>query len=179
MHRNPRAPVLAVATVLACRVLCAQHVHPQASPGSPGQLPILVDGSKTPDQIPDALAYQHYFTAIAAHPSPSAQEQARQAAQLLVLHLSPADQQVLIASLAPFRTQLDQIEAGWVQLAGAPTNANAAAQFTALRAQQSALAAATLANLRQSLTSDGASSLDQYVKTHVKAHIVIYGTSQM
>jgi hypothetical protein len=64
MGRNMgRSPYLCVvAAVLACRVLSAQHSHAQASPsGSPMQLPVVVDGSKTPDQIPDNLAYHHFF----------------------------------------------------------------------------------------------------------------------
>jgi hypothetical protein len=51
-----------VAAALACRVLSAQHSHAQASQsGSPMQLQVVVDGSKTPDQIPDNLAYHHFF----------------------------------------------------------------------------------------------------------------------
>lgn len=176
MYGKPRLLVTVVATALACRILCAQHAHPQSSPGSTAQLPALVDGSKTPDQISDNLAYQHFLTAVAAHPSPSTQEQARQAAQLLPLHLSPADQQGLILVLAPFRTQLDQIESGIAHLTNAALGSNTPAQLANLKAQESALLATTLPNLRLSLTSDGVSHLDQYVKTHVKAHIVIYGT---
>ncbi|MGO9093988.1 MAG: hypothetical protein ACLQGV_02100 [Bryobacteraceae bacterium] len=176
MYRKSRLLIIALTTVLACRVVCAQHVHPQSSSGATAQLPVLVDGSKTPDQIPDALAYQHYFMAVAAHPSPSAQEQSRQDAQLLPLQLSAADQQALILRLASFRTQLDQLENNLANSANATPAPSTPSQLASPNAQQAALATAALAGLRQSLTPDGASRLDQYVQTRVKAHIVIYGT---
>jgi hypothetical protein len=176
MHHKPRLLIIALATLLACRVVCAQHIHPQSSSGATAQLPVLVDGSKTPDQIPDSLAYQHYFMAVAAHPSPSTDEQNRQAAQLLPLQLSPADQETLILRLASFRTQLDQLENNLANSANATPAPNAPSQVASPNVQQAALATAALADLRQSLTPDGASRLDQYVQTRVKAHIMIYGT---
>jgi hypothetical protein len=60
MGRSPYLCVVAAA--LACRVLSAQHSHAQTSQsGSPMQLTVVVDGSKTPSQIPDNLAYHHFF----------------------------------------------------------------------------------------------------------------------
>lgn len=156
------------AAALTCGVLSAQHVHSMAQPGSTNQLPVLVDGSKTPDQIPDSLAYQQFFAAVSAHPSPSAQELARQNAQLLPLSLSPADQQNLVQALAAFRTGLDPIEAA---LLAQPTPA----QVASLRQQKATLLANTMTTVSSSLTAAGFATLDQYVKTHVKQHIIIYG----
>jgi hypothetical protein len=63
--------------------LVSQGVIAQQQQSQPAiQLPVAVDGSVTPGQIPDNLAYQHFFAAIAAHPFPSQQEAARQSAQL-------------------------------------------------------------------------------------------------
>jgi hypothetical protein len=168
------------AVTMVCRVVCAQHTDvksPQVKSSSvaPMQLPILVDGSKTPDQIPDSLAYQHFFMAVSAHPSPSAQEQARQAAQLLPIQLCAADQQALVSALANFRTQLDQIESALSQATSAPASASRSSQIASLWAQSAALVSTTRATVQQYLTSDGAALLDQHVKTRVKAHIVIYG----
>lgn len=157
------------AAALTCGALSAQHSHKMsAAPGSSNQLPVLVDGSKTPDQIPDNLAYQHFFASVSAHPSPSAQELARQNAQLLPLNLSAADQQSLVQALAAFRTGLDPIEAALLLQP-------AVAQVAALRQQKDTLLTNTMTNIKSSMTSDGFGRLDQYVKTHVKQHIVIYG----
>jgi hypothetical protein len=135
-------------------------------------LPVLVDGAITPNQISDALAYRHFFTAIAAHPFPSQAEVARQSAQLSKLGLSAADRQTLITGLASFRAQLDQIESA---RAGVAPGAAAPSQLSALENQTNALVATTVQGVRQSLTASGQSSLDAYVRTHVKAHIRVYG----
>jgi hypothetical protein len=129
---------------------------------------LVVDGSKTPDQIPDNLAYHHFFASVSAHPSPTAQGLGRQSAQLLPLNLSAADQQNLVQALAVFRAGLDPIEAA---LLAQPTPSQAAS----LMQQKDSLLASTMAAISSSLTSDGFGKLDQYVKTHVKQHIVIYG----
>ena len=79
-----------------------------------------------------------------------------------------ADQQSLVQALAVFRTGLDPIEAA---LLAKPTTA----QAEGLMQQKDLLLADTMAAISFSLTADGFSKLDQYVKTHVKQHIVIYG----
>src|ERR1700685_1568486 len=158
-----------VGIILSCQILCAQHVHVMSAAGAaPGSLPVIVDGSKNPELIPDTLAYQHLFAAFAAHPTPAAQEQGRQDAQLGPLQLAVADRATLVTTLAGYRVQLDQF-ASAVLAAGTPD------ALAGLLAQKSALVVTTLASLRQALTSDGASRLDQYVQTRVKAHILIYG----
>ena len=70
----------------------------------------------SPDSIPDTLAFRHYFMAIAAHPAPSTEEGARQAAQLFPLGLSTVDRENLIKVLAAFRTKLDGIESARSQV---------------------------------------------------------------
>lgn len=157
-----------VAVVLACPVLSAQHSHGTSQSGSPIQLKVVVDGSKTPDQIPDNLAYYHFFAAVSAHPFPTAQELGRQSAQLLALHLSEADQQSLVQALAVFRTGLDPLEAA---LRAQPTPAQAAS----LKQQKDSLLTSAMTDISSSLTSDGLGKLDQYIKAQVKKHIVIYG----
>lgn len=151
-----------IAVLLPCQVLLAQHTHPT-------QLTVLVDGSKTPDQIPDDLAYHHFFMAASAHPTPSAQEQGRQQAMLAPIGLPAPDQQSLIPVLAQFRVQMDQI----AQRRAVP--GVTAAQLTSLQTQEAVLAATTVANAGAVLTQDGAARLYQWISTHVKAHIVIVG----
>jgi hypothetical protein len=167
-RRRHALNTLLVAAAFGGQVLWAQHTHNMSQSGSSNQLPVLVDGSKTPDKIPDNLAYQHFFAAVAAHPSPSAQELARQNAQLLPLNLSTADRQNLVQALAVFRTGLDPIGAA---LRSQPTPAQAAS----LRQQKDELLANARTALSSSLTADGLGKLDEYVKTRVKKHIIIYG----
>ena len=156
----------ATVAFLACQGITAQQAQVH--------LQVVVDGSVTPDLIPDSLAYRHFFTAAAAHPFPDATEQARQAAHLSRIGLSAADRQVLIAGLTSFRTELDDFESARASVTPGPTTD---AQVSALETQADNLVATTLQALRQSLTVYGVNLLDQYVKTRVKAHIRIYGGS--
>ena len=162
---------LLLVAMLACGALSAQQTQPL-------QLPVLVDGSKTPDKIPDDLAYHHFFLALAVPASPSAEDQARQLAFLAPVKLSPADQENLIGLLATFRTDLDPIEQARAKLLAAAPGAGSAAALADLNTRENDLVTSTLAMVRASLTPDGVSRLDKYIKTHVKKRIVIYGTSR-
>ena len=157
-------------TLMSCKAIFAQQARPPAS--SHPQLAVIVDGSVTPNQIPDGLAYRHYLTAIATHASPSETEYARQAAQIAPLGLSSADQGALISALVTFRSQLDTIESSRENVV---PGAAAAAQISGLETQVNNLVAATIQSIRQMLTPTAANTIDQYVKTHVKTHIKIYG----
>jgi len=163
---------LSMAVIMSCSLLSAQHVHPMSSSSAAPGLPVLVDGSKNPEKIPDNLAYWHFFAAVAAHVTPTAKEQGRQNAQLLALNLSAVDRQNFVAALAGFRATLDGIEATLLAQASA-------AQVVSLRQQKDSLLSSTMAALNSSLTADGLAKLNGYVTTHVKQHIVIYGGSTM
>lgn len=166
------ALIIALAILPEWGIGNAQSSPPQAQASNPIKLSIIVDGSVTPEQIPDVLAYQHFLTTIAAHRSPSAQEQARQAAQVLPIGLSSADQQALIAGLTSLRDQLDAIESARAKITA---SGSAAAQLSDLNAQASAAVAKARTGLLQALTPDGVSRIDHYVQTHVKPRIKIYG----
>ena len=97
-------------------------------------LPVLVDGSKNPEKIPDSLAYHHFFSAVSAHPTPSAQEVARQNAQLLPLKLSATDQQKLVQGARRFsgRTRPDRGRAA-IAIYGCPSRHSKAGERYAAR----------------------------------------------
>ncbi len=150
-------------------VINAQYIQATtAPPARSSNLPVLVDGSKNPEKISDAIAYQHFFSSIAAHASPTASEQGRQNAQLNLLQLAANDRVAFVTALAGYRGQLDQV-------ASAASSASTPTQLTAVQGQKTALVATMRANLAQALTPDGVGRIDSYVKTRVKAHIMIYG----
>jgi hypothetical protein len=165
------SPYPYVVAMLACQPSFGQHVHPMSTaPGAGlGSLPVVVDGSKNPQSIPDALAYSHFFTAVAAHFNPTPQEQGRQNAQLTPLQLAATDLTAFTGLMSTFRVQLDQIEGTFKAAAASP------AGLANLQTQKSDLVATTRANLQQALTSAAVIRIDQYVQTRVKTHIVIYG----
>ncbi len=176
MKWHMRLLLIVIVAVLASQVSTGQHVHPAAPTGSPAQLSVIVDGAKSPDQIPDDLAYQHFFIAVSVPAAPSALEKARQAAQFLPIQLSPVDQEVVGSAVTIFRDQFDQIEAAIAKLANTNLDPSLAAQIVSLRTQQKGLAGVALASIRKSITPDGAGRLDQHINAQVKTHIVIYGS---
>ena len=159
-----------------CFALNAQTAAPGAAGNSQGvahvtSLVVLVDGSKHPEQIPDDLAYRHYFLAVATHEQPSAEEQERQKAQLAPLGLSEPDRQQIVLQLGRMTTQLEAIEAE--REASDGTDA-ALAGFSVRR---DALLSQKAASVRGALSADGASRLGRYITESVKGKIKIYGSA--
>ena len=159
-----------------CFALNAQTAAPGASGNSQGvahvtSLVVLIDGSKHPEQIPDDLAYRHYFLAIATHEQPSADEQERQKAQLAPLGLSELDRQQIVQQLGRMTTQLKAIEAAREVSDGTD------AALAGFRERHDALVSQTAASVRGALSADGASRLSRYIVETVKGKIKIYGSA--
>jgi hypothetical protein len=132
-------------------------------------LVVIVDGSKNPELIPDALAWRHFLTAIATHEQPTAQEQLRQQAQFAPLALATADAQQISGLLGKMMTQLEAIEEARENSDGANST------LAALKAQEDAVIASTIAAVRAAVSSDGLSHLSGYIGKTVKGNIKIYG----
>ena len=125
-------------------------------------LVVIVDGSKNPEQIPDALAWRHFLVALATHEQPTAQEQLRQQAQFAPLVLATADAQQIAGLLGKMMTQLEAIEK-------ARENSNGAnSTLATLKAQEDAAIASTTAAVQAAVSSDGLSRLSGYIGKTVK-----------
>jgi hypothetical protein len=132
-------------------------------------LVVIVDGSKNPELIPDALAWRHFLTALATHEQPTAQEQLRQQAQFAPLALAKSDAQQIAGLLGKLTTQLEAIEEARENSDGANST------LAALKAQEDAVIANTIAAVKAAVSSDGLSRLSGYIGTTVKGNIKIYG----
>lgn len=86
--------------------LSAQQDHSQHV----AQLPILVDGKKTPELIPDELAYTHFILTVAEHTSPTPEEVRRRDSRVLPIRLSKQDSDSLVNALSrcPRTTRWDR-----------------------------------------------------------------------
>lgn len=135
-------------------------------------LPVVVDGAKTPEQIPDSLAYHHFLIAISpASDTESAEEAARRSAMLAEVGLSDKD-------LALVVSRLSAIGAGLQELGSAKRRANELGALEggeSLKHQESDLVAGVRAGLQKDLSAAGTSLLDRHVTEQVKRGIVIYG----
>jgi len=170
--------LFAFGVVLVCATLTSNAQHSaHTTTGSTYVLPVLVDGSKTPESIPDDLAWEHYFIAVSEKPNAGPVERERQKYKLRWLQLPEADRDKLIDELGRFRLEYERIERLRTQVSEVRTSAPSATlpQIDAVRAMESQLSASTLKNLGSLLSEEGRKKLETFVKTDVKRRIVIYG----
>jgi hypothetical protein len=136
-------------------------------------LPVLVDGAKTPELIPDSLAFQHFIKALAIPDSPSTAQEAVREALLSRLTLSDADHRSFVTALSGVRSSLDNMAASMAKWpADSPT---ARAVQADMRRQEAALMDGVRNQLQTNLSADGWTRFNKYISEHVKRRIVIYG----
>lgn len=70
------------------------------------RLSVVVDGARTPDLIPDDLAYRHFILSIAERRNPSQAESRRREIRLKEIRLPGPDQDLLIAAVQGLREEL-------------------------------------------------------------------------
>jgi hypothetical protein len=156
--------------------LGAQHSSHEIQ-GSTLQLPVLVDGSKTPTQIPDTLAYRHFLTTVAEPQNPSLDAVRRRDARIAPIALSAEDQEAFVNALALVWEQLEAIATSRNSIVSDTTltDIGRSDRLAALKVQEDAIFTAATSRLRQALSSDGQNRLNKYIQDRVKVHIVIYG----
>lgn len=134
---------------------------------------VLVDGSQHPELVPDSVAFNNYFIAVATPKTPTSAEVEKQVAVLAVLQLSQEDFSRLHGVLAEFKEQFDSIASERQAISRDATGASASRQWVALRAAEDSLVEKTRANLEKDLSKAGWSALHDHVTGHVKRHIRI------
>jgi len=156
------------------------------TPSATEQLAVAVDGSQTPEQIPDAIAYRLFVSAVSvAGEKASAEDTARRDALLLRVGLSADDQARFVAATRHVKDDIDALEAARRQLeAGLPQSRETLdqrllAQFDDLRARRKELLNSTVQSTISALTPEGQAQLAKFISEHVKKHIVIYGAPPM
>jgi hypothetical protein len=161
----------------------AIHIHDQrptftAKAGINAQppaafLPIAIDGSKTPELIPDDVAYNQFLRAIAQPQGTLSQQVDRRESMIARVGLSKADHDLLLAVADNLKPTLESIDHGRKQWHVDSLAARSAVDTLKVQEQ------ATLDNAHQrllvSLTPDGAIRVDKHVREYVKKRIVVYG----
>jgi hypothetical protein len=145
----------------------------------PVTLPVAVNGANAPEKIPDDLAYRHFLMALAIPDNATSYQLARRNAFLRPLRLSADDRAGLIGALRGVNEQLDAIAQDARARDGAP-DANVISDATVIldrmRVKRTGVLDAARSNVSASMSAEGQLRLNSYVTTHVKSHIIIYGT---
>jgi hypothetical protein len=153
-----RLVILAVLLMLPC-MSWAQH---------PAQT--IIDGSKTPEQIPDNVAYLHTLMRLSLSRNPTEAEIGARRTMLNSLKLNSTDRQVLIVIAGEFRSAHETWQARHDALA---QSGGSAFNSDLLNQQHEDLITAARASIKDGLSVKGRSSLDAYI-AKVKSTIKIY-----
>ena len=158
-----------LAGVLVGAVCFAQAQH--AGHAVASALPVMVDGSKSPELISNELAYRHFILSVAEHANPSEMELERRASRLRPIGLNEQDKQLLTLALSNLREELDAVNNNRLPAGGDVTNLT-----TFLNTERSSLDSARRA-IKGKISAQGQVLLDAFVFLNVKKGIVIYGTN--
>jgi hypothetical protein len=149
------------------------QTHNHAQP-----LSVLVDGSKTPDQIPDNLAYRPFILSVAIPLNATSADAAAQADRLRPISLGTADTAALIGALNHVKEQVDALLAEEQRVAS-DSGLSAAEQLNRvldLHSARDAFLDAIAVKILSALSPAANAKLDAWIKTGVKPNVKIFGS---
>jgi hypothetical protein len=141
--------------------------------GAARSLYLRIDGAKTPELVPDSLAYEHFLMATAL-PSGTATKDDLLRHKFLLGRAKLSEDEIARFEAATIGVHEDLVDAALLlgQSAGA-SRSDTAAQF---RERQSEILANARLRVVEALGQDAMDRLDAYVRTHVKSQITIYSS---
>lgn len=134
-------------------------------------VPLVVDGAKTPQLVPDDLAYYHFILAVATPSNPSIEQVSRRTRELSHARLSQSDAAALVSALTGVSEELDRISIGRQQHNTTPERNDS---LEVLKLREAQVLEAARARVQTSLTASGLARLESHIQEHVKRNIVIY-----
>jgi hypothetical protein len=128
----------------------------------------VIDGSKTPQLIPDVVAYRLYFVAVSEMPNPTPDQVRRQRAHLGRIGLSDADRDSTARILETFKVQYQALIDDYNNTP--EVKSGSTALQSAMLARRNTLVQITRDSLKESLSADGMARFDAHVQRE-KAHM--------
>jgi hypothetical protein len=120
--------------------------------------PGFVDGSKTPNLIPDTAAYRLVFLSLTVPPSANSAALSKQSALIAQIGLSEADTTTMKSTMAAFAGDYSAWQTNAKAAGSTATPAQLSSQVTALVQQYQSVVVATL-------STDGAAKVAQFVQS--------------
>ena len=137
---------------------------------------LLVDGAKTPEQIPDDVAYRHFISVTAIRAGAPAEHVAHREAFLSRVQFPADDRTAYITALQNVREQLtllEQQELALGRTADAPRSA-----IAELKRQRTEVLDGAATLVKSSLSTAGQMRFKKHIDEHVKRQTRIYGEPQ-
>ncbi len=136
-------------------------------------IPGAIDGSKTPDSIPDEIARRLFFKAIAEPSSRTIDQERRQRTKLRSIQLTEDDLNVMASTMGEFHDHMEQCEAEYSHAVAASTTSSAAFDNDAWQLRRDSIVESAHATLQQQLSPLGLQRLEDYIRSR-KVHMVIF-----
>ncbi|MGH9454955.1 MAG: hypothetical protein ACRD2O_13385, partial [Terriglobia bacterium] len=114
-----------------------------AAPQSAVSRPALIDGARHPELVPDLVAYRLFFVTVAEPAQPTAEQKARQRAQLLTAGLKQDDLQHASSVLATFKAEYGDLVERYDESVDVANRSGKAPDLQRFLSQQDALVQAT------------------------------------
>jgi hypothetical protein len=156
---------LSVLPLILARDHRSPKPNPQTTQTTTSTLEIIpigtIDGSQTPWLIPDSVAYSLFFETVAEPPEPTDDQVRRQRSRLIHAELDDADYQKVVSALSNFKLQRIALDLKYAN----------SSDGDGYKAENSALLANTIQELRIGLSAKGMTGLDaliQYEKRNMK-----------
>ena len=124
-----------------------------------------IDGSVTPELIPDSTAYRLFMNAVAEPAGATPEQIARQRAKLSRAFLSEADLNQVFPIFANYQQQRQNLTQTY-------QTASALRTTQAYESQRDAITTATVAQLKAALSADGMTRLEDLIQGE-KRHMTI------
>lgn len=131
----------------------------------PFSLSVLVNGAVTPERISDDIAYRHLVLALALPATATPRQLGIRAARLRQMQLTQSDVSLLLSALQGIPEQVSASEAS-------PDDGDIK------YARKRAILDEARTRILRSLSVAGVVRLHEYIETHVKKHIIVYGGVQ-
>lgn len=150
------------------------------SPSGPPAIIASIDGSKSPESIPDAIAYRHFFDLIGSKPDTQTADDTRRRSYLRHFFRpgcgpQRTEDRTLSDEQAEKLIRLGDETARRIRAAGAAKSPNATtgsaeAQLQKQR-EEASIVEAAVAGLGQSVDADAAAKVRRHIVDHMKSHI--------
>ncbi|MBB5061190.1 hypothetical protein HDF16_005926 [Granulicella aggregans] len=148
-----RQAILGITGIVGIALLCSP-LHSQTSNLPPG----VIDGSKTPELIPDSTAFRLVFLSLRVPQSPTEGDLKKQEMHFKRIGLSDVDKAAARDVLSHFHTAYHQWQTKYIQTSN-PID------MTAARSEREAIVEETTASFINQLSSDGATKLAKFVQS--------------
>jgi hypothetical protein len=150
-----------------------QRADTLAIPAGAKRLPLVIDGSKTPELISDSIAFGHFARATLAPTDSPDEALTRQRLMLAPLQLSDSDRETLLQTIQVVRENLDRIDAQ--RRVVSASSAEGRASIVRLSDEQAQLFEGARRHLDRTLTPAGSGRLNAHLRGEVKRRIKAYG----